>query len=48
MAQQKKRDAMLERFGVSISIGGGGRNAGRHRAFVGSELLVILLLCMID
>ena len=35
---------MFERFGVNI--GGGGRNAGRHRAFVGNELLVILLLCV--
>ena len=46
MAQQQSRDAMFERFGVSI--GGGGRSTGRHRAHVESELLVTLLLCMTD
>ena len=46
MAQQQSRDAMFERLGAST--GGGGRNAGRPRALVGNELLVILLLCMID
>ena len=37
---------MFERLGVSV--GGGGRSAGRQRALVGSELLVILLLCVTD